>query len=113
MPTDNADSIWLRTSLGCHEDAHFGFYYCSPEGKETFNFWEVIGTEIESLCTTGNTYIFGDFNARTKSVVENIAQDKFDEDLGIENKVKTVPITRNSEDMKIVNKRGKDFLDIC
>ena len=65
------------------------------------------------MCTTKNTYIFGDFNARIKSVVENIAQDKFDKDLGIENTLETVLITRNSEDMKIVNKRGKEFLDIC
>ena len=113
MPTDNDDSIWLRTSLGCQDEARFGFYYCSPEGKETSNFLEVIGNEIQNLCTTRNIYIFGDFNARTKSVVENIAQDKFDKDLGIENTIETVPITRNSEDMKIVNKRGKDFLDIC
>ena len=55
IPTDNADSIWLRTSLGCHEEARFGFYYCSPEGKETSNFLEVIGNEIQNQCTSGNS----------------------------------------------------------
>ena len=28
IPNDNVDSIWLRTSLGCNEEARFGFYYC-------------------------------------------------------------------------------------
>ena len=57
--------------------------------------------------------VFGDFNARTKTVCENIAHDKSDDYLGVDNKLETLPLPRNSEDMKIVNKRGKDFLDIC
>ena len=47
------------------------------------------------------------------TVSENIAQDKFDEELGIVNSLESIPITRNSEDYKTVNKRGKAFLDIC
>ena len=113
IPNDNVDSIWLRTSLGCNEEARFGFYYCSPEGKENSDFLEKVGGEIQNFSTTKNTYIFGDFNARTKTVSENIAQDKFDENLGIVNSLESIPIIRNSEDTKIVNKRGKDFLDIC
>ena len=44
-------------------------------------------------------------------MVENIVRDKFDKDLGIENTIETVPITCNFENMKIVDKREKDFLD--
>ena len=42
-----------------------------------------------------------------------IIHDKYDEELGIKNEIEEEPLSRNSEDMKIVNQRGKEFLDIC
>ena len=69
--------------------------------------------EIENLNDGKNTYIFGDFNARIKTVCENIAQDKSDETLGIQTTIEVLHPPRNSEDQKLVNKRGHDFLDLC
>ena len=31
IPTENADSIWLKTTLGCNSETRIGFYYCSPD----------------------------------------------------------------------------------
>ena len=111
IPNDNIDSIWLKT-VGSTGENHFGFYYCSPDNGNS-DFFEIVNEEIEKLKLVNNTYIFGDFNARTKTVCENIAHDKYDEYLGIENKLDSLPLSRNSQDMKVVNKRGKEFLDIC
>ena len=44
---------------------------------------------------------------------ENVAYDKYDEILGVQNTLVSIPPSRNSQDMKIVNKRGREFLDIC
>ena len=113
IPNDNPDSIWIKTSLGLDEDeTRIGFYYCSPDRKGSDNF-EIVVAEIEKFNNGKNTYIFGDFNARTKSICENIAQDKMDETLGIQNVMEKIPPARNSEDMKLVNQRGHDFLDLC
>ena len=113
IPNDSVDSIWLRTSVGQGEDeTRLGFFYCSPEKKDS-NFFEPVNEEIEKHSNRGSTYIFGDFNARTKNVCENIARDKTDESLGIEVEMINIPTTRNSQDLKTINKRGHDFLDIC
>ena len=111
IPNNNVDSIWIKTT-GSEDETHFGFFYCSPDNGNS-DFFEVVNKEIENLNIVSNTYIFGDFNARTKTVCENITHDKFDEQLGIENKLDSLPLSRNSQDMKIVNKRGKELLDIC
>ena len=113
IPNDNVDSIWLKTSLGLGEnEVRLGFYYCSPEKKGS-NSFEVVCEEIEKLNNGKNTYIFGDFNARTKTICENIVQDKMDETLGIQTVMKSKPTPRNSEDQKLVNNRGHEFLDLC
>ena len=112
IPNDNVDSIWIKTSLGTSEEAHFGFYYCSPENRDS-DFFNIVNSEIDKLNKQHNTYIFGDFNARTKTMCENIAHDKSDGSLGIHSEILSLPLSRNSEDMKIVNKRGNDFLDVC
>ena len=110
IPTENYDSIWIR-STGTDETV-LGFYYCSPEYGDS-SFFEVVNSEIDKFNNEKNTFIFGDFNARTKTECENIAHDKHDDDLGINPKIKELPLPRNSADMKLVNQRGKDFLDIC
>ncbi len=114
IPNKSTDSIWLKTTESSPtETIHLGFYYCSPETtKSELNFLETVGSEIGQLLTS-NTYIFGDFNARTKDKCENITHDKYDDILGIENSMIDTPPPRNSEDMKTINKRGKDFLDLC
>ena len=111
MPNENIDSIWLKTSLGGNNETHLGFYYCSPDDGQTEVF-EIAGKEIQNF-STSNTYIFGDFNARTKTVDENVAHDKYDEIVGVENTLVSIPPSRNSEDLKVVNKRGREFLDMC
>ena len=83
IPSDDVDSIWIKTS-GTEIESHFGFFYCSPENGNS-DFFEKVNEEIQKHNTVKNTYIFGDFNARTKTVCENIAHDKFDEHLGVEN----------------------------
>ena len=115
LPNDNIDSIWIKTSLGVERhETRLGFFYCSPERKNSnFNFFDTVNTEVEKLSNGNNTYIFGDFNARTKTVCENIVHDKSDETLGIRGEIETIPASRNSEDLKLVNKRGHDFLDVC
>ena len=113
LPNDNPDSIWIKTSLGLDEDEiRIGFYYCSPDRNGSDNF-EMVTDEIPKFNNNKNTYIFGDFNARTKSVCENIVQDKMDETLGIQNVMEKIPPKRNSEDVKLVSQRGHDFLDLC
>ena len=110
IQNENDDSIWIR-SLGTDETI-LGFYYCSPDYGNS-DFFEVVNSEIEKFNNGKNTFIFGDFNARTKTVCENIVHDKYDKDLGIHSKMTDLPLPRNSEDMKLVNTRGKDFVDIC
>ena len=110
MQNENNDSIWIR-SLGTDETI-LGFYYCSPDYGDS-NFFEIVNNEIETFNNGKSTFIFGDFNARTKIVCENILHDKYDDDLGINSELQDLPLPRNSEDMKLVNKRGKEFLDIC
>ena len=103
----------MKTSLGCNGETHLGFFYCSPESSTKTEFFNTVNEEFQTFNSVKNTYIFGDFNARTKTVDENIAHDKYDEILGIENNLDSIPPSRNSQDMKIVNKRGREFLDIC
>ena len=113
VPNDNIDSIWIKTSMDIgNDETTLGFYYCSPEKKES-NIFETVCEEIEKYNSGKNTYIFGDFNARTKTVCENIVHDKTDENLGIQTTIKTLHPPRNSEDLKLINKRGHDFLDLC
>ena len=69
---DNVDSIWIKTSIGTNE-THIGFFYCSPENGGESNFLNIVNNEIEKFGNGKNTLIFGDFNARTKTVCENIA----------------------------------------
>ena len=85
IPNENIDSIWIKTSLGLERnETRLGFFYCSPERKNSnFNFFDTVNTEVEKLSNGNNTYIFGDFNARTKTVCENIAHDKSDETMGV------------------------------
>ena len=109
MHNTNVDSIWIKNNI---QQLHLGFYYCSPENIKS-KFFETVNNEIGTMCNETNTYIFGDFNARTKVCCENIIADKFDEELGISSDMYDSPYSRNSEDLKIVNKRGKDFLKIC
>ena len=107
-------SIWIKTAE-TQEDKEtcIGFYYCSPETCNATNFFEVVNREIELYNNKNNTFIFGGFNARIKTEQETIIQDKFDDLFGIETEILMEPIPRNSEDMKIINNRGKEFLDIC
>ena len=105
----NEDSIWIKSKT---DPIHLGFYYCSPE-KYDSNFSEIVGNEIETFSHKGSTYIFGDFNARTKTVPENILVDKFDKDIGVQCEMQKLPNPRNSEDTKLKNKRGNEFLDLC
>ena len=113
LPNDNVDSIWIKTSLGLGADElRLGFYYCSPDRKGS-NLFEIVNQEIEKINNGKNTYIFGDFNARTKTLFENIVHDKMDDQLGVQTVIKTIPPSRNSEDQKLVNNRGHEFLDLC
>ena len=105
----NEDSIWIKSKT---DPIHLGFYYCSPE-KYDSNFSEIVGNEIETFSHKGSTYIFGDFNARTKTVPENILVDKFDKDIGVQCEMQKLPNSRNSEDTKIKNKKGNEFFDLC
>ena len=113
IPNNNTDSIWVKTTQQAGEVVQLGFFYCSPENKKQ-NVWETVDREIDRL-NNDNTFIFGDFNARTKTESENVLYDKFDDDLGIPTRMgpEDTPLPRNSQDQKLVNSRGKDFLDTC
>ena len=56
--------------------------------------------------------VFGDFNARTKTIDDSLVRDKYDEILGIDTCQLKDPLKRNSSDKKD-NSRGKELLDIC
>ena len=92
---------------------HVSLFTTAVRKKKESNHFDIVSDEVGKLNNGKNTYIFGDFNARIKTVCENIASDKSDEYLGIENKLDKIPISRNSEDKKLVNKRGREFLDMC
>lgn len=62
--------------------------------KGNSNFLVIVSSEIETFYTVKDTFIFGDFNARTKTVCENIIYDKSDEILGIENKLDSILLCR-------------------
>ena len=74
----------------------------------------IVNQEVEYFANKHNTYIFGDFNARTKTECENIVHDKSDDDLEVPTgmSMENIPLPRNSED-KNINSRGKEFLDLC
>ena len=116
IPNNNIDSIWIRTTPQTGDVIQLGFFYCSPENKKQ-NTWDIAEKEIEHMTNHNHdsTYILGDFNARTRTECENVAYDKFDDELGIPTKMKAedIPLPRNSEDRKLINNRGKDFLDTC
>ncbi len=111
IPNHNIDSIWLKKK-GSNNPLHLAFYYCSPE-KSQNKFFDTVNREIDNLSEQSHTYIFGDFNARTKTCTENVTIDKFDHEIGAQCELDILPLPRNSEDLKIVNKRGNEFLDIC
>ena len=95
------------------DETLLGFFYCSPDRKGS-NAFDTVTNEIEKFNNGKNTYIFGDFNARTKTICENITHDKHDDDiLGLKVEMTSIPPPRNSQDMKLVNQRGRDFLDLC
>lgn len=112
LPNNNTDSIWLTTCPSQGKQTRLGFFYCSPENAKS-NFFETVNREVESFGQDFDTHIFGDFNARIKDQGETLSYDKFDDDLGVASNILEPPPPRNSEDMKIINKRGKDLLDIC
>ena len=95
MPNNNIDSIWLKTSLGANNETQLGFYYCSPDNGPS-DVFGIVGEEIQNFNNASNTYIFGDFNARTKTVDENVAFDKYDEILGVQITLVSIPPSRNS-----------------
>ena len=104
IPNTNEDSIWIKSKTN---PIHLGFYYCSPD-KHGSTFFETVNNEIENLSSKGNTFIFGDFNARTRTDPENILVDKFDRELGSQFEMQILPNPRNSEDTKLKNKRGSE-----
>ena len=110
IPNENIDSIWLRSKES--DETVLGFFYCSPEYGDS-DFSEIVQDEIVKFSNNRNTFIFGDFNARTKNECENLIHDKYDADMGLDTVMKELPLSRNSEDMKLINHRGKEFLDIC
>ena len=114
LPNDkNSESIWITTKKeGENETVRIGFFYCSPDNQK-YDFLETVNGEIEKFGGGDNTYIMGDFNARTKTEQETIVYDKFDEEMGVPTNIHTPPLPRNSQDMKLTNRRGKDLLDIC
>ena len=113
IPTSNADSIWVKTVPTTGETIQLGFFYCSPE-KVNSKVMETVNGEVQKLASEVNTYILGDFNARTKTECENLIYDKSDEDLGVPSGMleQDMPLPRNSEDAK-PNARGREFLDLC
>ena len=113
LPNDkSSESIWISTKIEGDEPIHLGFFYCSPENRN-YDFVDTVNGEIEKFGGGNNTYIMGDLNARTKTEQETLIYDKFDEEMGIPTNIHTPPPPRNSQDMKLINGRGKDLLDIC
>ena len=109
----NSESIWISTKeTGESDPVRIGFFYCSPDNRK-YDFLETVNGEIEKFGGGNNTYIMGDFNARTKTEQETIAYDKYDEEMGVPTNIHDPPPPRNSQDTKLVNRRGKDLLDIC
>ena len=109
---NNKDSIWLTTTPSNGKPIRIGFFYCSPENGKS-NFFETVNGELESFGQEFDTHIFGDFNARIRDEQETLSYDKSDEELGVDTNIHEPPPRRNSEDMKLINKRGKELLDIC
>ena len=107
IPNENIDSIWLRSKES--DETVLGFFYCSPDYGDS-DFSEIIQDEIGKFSNNRNTFIFGDFNARTKNECENLIHDKYDADIGLDTVMEELPLSRNSEDMKLINYRGKEFL---
>ena len=104
IPNNNVDSIWIQSTQpeGDHP-LRLGFYYCSPENTDTGDFFKIVNGEIETFAMEENTYIFGDFNARMKTVCENIISDKSDDDLGIPMSMSSIPPPRNSDSQRTPN----------
>ena len=68
---------------------------------------ELFFQEIRKFKEKGTVIVQGDFNAHTNIFLDYIDNDKADEEMGIENYDK--PLSRNSEDKKPPNERGKHF----
>ena len=68
IKNSNPDSIWLKTTTEDDIVLHFGFFYCSPYRKQNDDFFDTINDEISAYGKNSNTFIFGDFNGRTKTM---------------------------------------------
>ena len=116
VPNKNNDSIWIKLKKEIIQetnDVYIGTYYGSPpkrKGDNTSDFFTCLNEEISMFKKKGVTLVQGDLNARTGNIIDFIAHDKFDPELGIENL--NNQHTRNSQD-RILNTRGKELLDVC
>ena len=116
IPNKNEDSIWIRLPknfFGEKEDIYIGTYYISPsncKNRKEIDAFTTINEEINFFNKKGIALVQGDINARTGIEQDFIENDKYDQNIGIENVFNQY--IRNSEDQEIKT-RGKDLLDIC
>ena len=119
VKNDNEDSIWVKVSkegTDSLSDLYIGTLYLSPARDETGKnegraSLEVFFNEIRKFKEKGTVIAQGDINAHTSTLPDYLESDKTDEEMGIKNYAK--PLSRNSEDKKPPNERGKHFVDLC
>ena len=109
LQRNSKDILWVKLKkelTGLQEDVYLGTIYHSPSSnkQETQNNYHELTNDILFFQDKGLVILQGDFNAITNEEPDFIINNKFSNDLDLDN-YPTVP-TRNSEDKRETNLRG-------
>ena len=131
VKTNNENAVWIKLSksvFGLSNDVYIGTIYLSPINSKnksiTDNLLSSLYEEVEKLSEIGSVIIMGDFNARTNSY-DDFVDEVLIDDFLLENGDAGTTLmnnrcdegnnflSRNSEDIGIPCKRGKELLQLC
>lgn len=113
------DRLWIKLNaefFGLDKDMYLCLAYVSPETSchlaSRDNLWNLLEDEIANYSSLGYIVLTGDFNARTSSLLDYIANDS-DQHIPLppDYEIDT-PVPRHSED-NVVNHYGKELLEVC
>ena len=113
------DRLWIKLNaefFGLDKDMYLCLAYVSPETSchlaSRDNLWNLLEDEIANYSSLGYIVLTGDFNARTSSLLDYIANDS-DQHIPLppDYEIDT-PVPRHSED-NVVNRYGKELLEVC
>ena len=114
--------IWIKLSnelFQFSEDVYLCYVYIPPTGSEVlkdkdFDFYEEIETDLEKYSKMGKTYVTGDFNARTATLLDILDSDAYldpENDTQREFDINSLPIRKNQDTTAASN--GQKLISPC